>query len=76
MPRPWTRMTLEATDGRPGVRAGGLAADVDLEKAHFKMSVRKLKGLGLTESLVRLDSRLEVPFRILLDPFAPARGRV
>lgn len=69
-------MTLEAPGGRPGVRVGGLAADVDLEKAHFKMSVRKPKGLGLTKGLVRLDSRPEVPVRILLGPFAPARGRV
>ena len=48
---PWTRITMEVIDGRPGVRAGDLAEDVGLEKARFKTNVRKLKGLGLTESL-------------------------
>ncbi len=50
---------------RPGVRAGDLAAEVDMDKARFKGHVRKLKGLGLTESLevgYRLSSRGEAVF--------------
>ena len=42
---------MEVIDGRPGVRAGDVAEDVGLEKVRFKTNVRKLKGLGLTESL-------------------------
>ena len=36
---------------RPGVRAGDLADDLGMERLAFKADVRKLKGLGLTESL-------------------------
>ena len=35
----------------PGVRAGDLATRVGQEKEKFKRDVRKLKNLGLTESL-------------------------
>lgn len=48
---PWTQQTLEAIAGRPGVRAGELCELVGLEKETFKLNVRKLKNLGLTESL-------------------------
>lgn len=48
---PWTRQTLEVIAGRPGVRAGELCELVGLEKEAFKLNVRKLKSLGLTESL-------------------------
>lgn len=48
---PWTRRTLEALAKHPGVRAGDLCGLVGQEKARFKLNVRKLKGLGLTESL-------------------------
>lgn len=50
---------------RPGVRAGDLAAEIDMERARFKSHVRKLKGLGLTESLevgYRLSPRGEAVF--------------
>ncbi len=36
---------------RPGVRAPDLAASTGRETAPFKVDVRKLKELGLTESL-------------------------
>lgn len=48
---PWTRGTLELIAERPGVRAGDLAASVGREVQPFKVDVRKLKALGLTESL-------------------------
>ncbi len=48
---PWTRQTLELIADRPEVKAGDLAAAVGRERAPFKLDVRKLKNLGLTESL-------------------------
>jgi hypothetical protein len=48
---PWTRATLDLVDRFPEVRAPDLAARVDRETAEFKRDVRKLKELGLTESL-------------------------
>ncbi len=48
---PWTRATLEVIEGGEGVRAGDLAPALGLEKDAFKVNVRKLKNLGLTESL-------------------------
>jgi hypothetical protein len=48
---PWTRTTLELIAARPEVRAEDLAAQVGREKMPFKRDVRKLKELGLTESL-------------------------
>jgi hypothetical protein len=54
---PWTRRTLRMIAERPGVRAPDLAATVGRETPPFKRDVRKLKELGLTESL-------EVGYRI------------
>ncbi|MGI9518980.1 MAG: hypothetical protein ACR2NP_18150 [Pirellulaceae bacterium] len=48
---PWTRATLELIKTQPGTRAPDLAAEIGLEKKRFKTNVRKLKELGLTESL-------------------------
>jgi hypothetical protein len=42
---------LELIDARPGVRAGDLADSFGMERLAFKADVRKLKALGLTESL-------------------------
>ncbi len=47
----WTRETLDLIDLHPTVRAPDLAARVGRETADFKKDVRKLKELGLTESL-------------------------
>jgi hypothetical protein len=49
--RPWTAETLALIAANPGVRAPELAARVGRETAPFKRDVRKLKELGLTESL-------------------------
>jgi hypothetical protein len=47
----WTRETLDLIDLNPTVRAPDLAARVGRETVDFKKDVRKLKELGLTESL-------------------------
>jgi hypothetical protein len=48
---PWTEAVLRLIDERPGVRAGDLAETLGRERLAFKADVRKLKALGLTESL-------------------------
>jgi hypothetical protein len=48
---PWTRDVLELIAANPERRAGELAAEVGRERLAFKVDVRKLKQLGLTESL-------------------------
>lgn len=48
---PWTRTVLALIAERPATRAGDLADSLGREKQPFKLDVRKLKGLGLTESL-------------------------
>ena len=48
---PWTRAVLEAIRDRPSMPAADLAASFGREKLPFKLDVRKLKELGLTESL-------------------------
>lgn len=47
---PWTRTFLELIQARPIERAQNLADDLGWVKDDFKLNVRKLKGLGLTES--------------------------
>jgi hypothetical protein len=48
---PWTRATLALIAAKPEVRAGDLATELGQERLPFKANVRKLKALGLTESL-------------------------
>jgi len=48
---PWTRGVLRLIAARPGVRAADLAASLGRDTLPFKVDVRKLKELGLTESL-------------------------
>jgi len=47
----WTDATLRAIGAAPGVRAADLAERFGRERLAFKADVRKLKALGLTESL-------------------------
>jgi hypothetical protein len=47
----WTSRVLDIIATHPAVRAGHLCDLVGMEKPEFKVNVRKLKGLGLTESL-------------------------
>jgi hypothetical protein len=63
---PWTRATLDIIARRPAVRAGDLAAELGRERLPFKADVRKLKRLGLTESL-DVGYRLSVRGQIYLD---------
>jgi hypothetical protein len=65
----WTTATLELIAERPGVRAASLAKSLGREKLSFKTDVRKLKELGLTESLevgYRLSPRGQEVLRWLL----------
>jgi hypothetical protein len=48
---PWTAAVLGLIEENPGVRAPDLAARMGRETLPFKRDVRKLKELGLTESL-------------------------
>ena len=50
---PWTRDVLQAIGDGPGVRAADLAPRFGRERLPFNLDVRKLKELGLTESLPR-----------------------
>jgi len=65
---PWTSETLGLIAAHPGVRAEDLAALVGRDKMPFKLDVRKLKEMGLTESLLtgyRLSRRGEAVLRYL-----------
>jgi len=48
---PWTEAYLTLIETSPGVRAPTLASDSGVDTARFKANVRKLKSVGLTESL-------------------------
>lgn len=49
----WTRSTLRQISRLPGVVSTELAAEVGQERRPYKLRVRRLKALGLTESLER-----------------------
>lgn len=60
---PWTNEILVLINDHPATLASKLADEMGQEKAWFKPQVRKLKALGLTESLevgYRLSPRGEV----------------
>jgi len=67
---PWTRPTLDLIAANPGVRAPDLAASQGLETLAFKRDVRKLKALGLTESL-KVGYRISPRGQRVLDQTAP-----
>ncbi|MEO3825787.1 hypothetical protein [Actinomadura sp. B10D3] len=48
---PWTREVLGLIEEHPGLRAQDLAERLDRDKLPLKADVRRLKDLGLTESL-------------------------
>ncbi len=65
---PWTREALRIIEERPAVRAGDLAVAIGRDRDSFKLNVRKLKELGLTESLetgYRLSPRGRAILRLL-----------
>jgi hypothetical protein len=63
---PWTRPVLRVIAERPATRAADLAAGFGRETQPFKTDVRKLKNLGLTESL-EVGYRLSPRGRAFLD---------
>lgn len=65
---PWTQAVLRAINEGPGTRAADLAARFGRERDAFKLDVRKLKELGLTESL-RPGYRLSPRGRAVLATF-------
>jgi hypothetical protein len=50
-PKPWTDATLRAIATQPAIVSTTLAEQLGMERPAFKLNVRKLKALGLTESL-------------------------
>ncbi len=62
----WTLRVLEILSSHSGTRAGDLCGLVDQAKDDFKRNVRKLKNLGLTESL-EIGYRLSPRGKALLD---------
>jgi hypothetical protein len=62
---PWTLAVLRLIAAKPGVRASDLAAEFGRETLVFKADVRKLKELGLTESL-EVGYRLSVRGRAVV----------
>ncbi len=48
---PWTEATLRAIATRPGTVSTALAGGLGVERMWLKAQIRKLKALGLTESL-------------------------
>ncbi len=67
---PWTAQTLALIAERPAVRAPDLAASLGRDTVSFKRDVRKLKELGLTESL-RIGYRLSPRGRAVLATIRP-----
>jgi hypothetical protein len=63
---PWTMAVLRLIGDHPGTRAADLAATLGRDKKSFKIDVRKLKELGLTESL-EVGYQLSPRGRALLD---------
>jgi hypothetical protein len=64
----WTRATLRLIERYPGVVSTALARNAGIDRPTFKLNVRKLKELGLTESLdigYRLSPRGEAVLRAL-----------
>jgi hypothetical protein len=51
--QPWTHSTLRQIQRLPGVVSTELAAEAGQERRAYKLRVRRLKALGLTESLER-----------------------
>jgi hypothetical protein len=48
---PWTLQSLRLIERSPGIVSTVLAAEAGQERGYFKLRIRRLKALGLTESL-------------------------
>ncbi|WP_435738403.1 ASCH domain-containing protein [Cellulosimicrobium sp. PMB13] len=71
---PWTRAYLELVAANPGVVARELAAGLGMPRDDFKVRVRRLKELGLTESL-EVGYRISPRGRAYLDATSGDEGR-
>jgi hypothetical protein len=74
---PWAMARLQAISGQPGVVSTVLADAAGMERQRFKTQVRRLKALGLTESLevgYRLSPRGEAYLRARSASDATTRG--
>jgi hypothetical protein len=74
---PWTQSYLKLVADNPGILAATLAKQVGCERDALKRDVRKLKELGLTESLevgYRIVPRGRTVPRHLSRP-SPAKGK-
>jgi hypothetical protein len=71
---PWTRQTLRLIEKHPRIAASKLAAQLGRETQPFKIDVRKLKKLGLTQSF-EVGYELTPRGRALLKARRPARAR-
>ncbi|MGH3452066.1 MAG: hypothetical protein ACRDQW_15375 [Haloechinothrix sp.] len=69
---PWTREYLELIEARPAELALDLARSVGRERLPFKTDIRRLKELGLTESL-RVGYRLSPRGKVVLDALRTPR---
>jgi hypothetical protein len=67
---PWTQRVLELLRDHPAIRAGDLCLKFGQDKDTFKVNVRKLKNLGLTESL-EVGYRLSPRGVALLETLVP-----
>jgi hypothetical protein len=71
---PWRLATLQVIRARLETRAGDLAEVLGFDKPAFKSNVRKLKALGLTESL-KVGYRLSARGEAVLAALVWGRGR-
>ncbi|MDX2221340.1 MAG: hypothetical protein SFV21_01250 [Rhodospirillaceae bacterium] len=74
---PWTRTFLALIAARPATRAVDIARLIGWQRAPFKINVRKLKALGLTESLeigYRLSPRGKAVLKAMRSGSATARS--
>ncbi len=71
---PWAMSYLHVIAEQPGVRAPDLAASFGMETRAFKLRVRRLKELGLTESL-RIGYRLSPRGKAFLKHERPGTRR-
>ena len=70
----WAGPVLESIGRQPGVVSTELAAELGMERFPFKQKVRRLKALGLTESL-KVGYRLSPRGQVVLDAIRDAAGQ-
>ena len=71
----WTIQVLRNIADHPGTPAANLATSIGAEKKRLKLNMRKLKALGLTESLP-VEYRLSPRGKVVLRKIEGERNRV